>query len=478
MSGEIDGALGTAFAVWAPAARAVSVVGDFNAWDGRLHAMRVLGGSGVWELFIPGVEDAAYKFEILTEGAEIRLKADPFAFRTSAHAAHRLDRAPLAPRLARRGVDGAPAGDAAAHRTDLIYEVHLGLVASQARAGQPSLTYRRSPNLPTTSSSWASPTCSNAGDGAPVHGSWGYQVTGYFAPTAASARPTTSRFFVDRLHAGRHRRDPRLGAGAFPSDGWALAASTAPRSTSTRTPAGAHPDWGTLIFNYGRHEVRSFLIASALFWLRRATTSTACAWTPSPRCSTSTTRASAGRMDAQPYGGRENLEAIDFLQATQRDPPPADPACIDDRRGVHRLAGVSRPTYVGGLGFGFKWNMGWMHDTLDYFAHDPIYRSYHHDELTFGLLYAFTENFILPLSHDEVVHGKGSLLAQDAGRPLAAIRQSARAVRLHVGAPRQEAAVHGRRVRTGARMEPRAVSSTGICSSAPSTPACSASCAT
>ena len=253
----------------------------------------------------------------------------------------------------------------------------------------------------------------------------------------------------------------------FPRDEWALARFDGTALYEHADPRrGAHPDWGTLVFNLGRNEVRNFLLASALYWLREY-------------------HADGLRVDAvasmlyldySRKAGRVGAERLRRPRGPRRRRVPAgaergvharEPGVISAAEESTAWPGVSRPTYLGGLGFGFKWNMGWMHDTLDYFAKDPIHRAYHHHELTFSIVYAFTENFILPLSHDEVVHGKGSLLAEDAGRPLAAAREPARALRLHVGASGQEAALHGRRARAGAGVEPRRARSTGTCSSEP-----------
>ena len=244
----------------------------------------------------------------------------------------------------------------------------------------------------------------------------------------------------------------------FPRDDWALARFDGTALYEHADPRrGAHPDWGTLVFNFGRNEVRNFLIANALFWLREYHVDGLRVDAVASMLYLDYSRR-PGEWIPNEFGGRENLEAIAFLKRAQRGRSTrTSRAIVTVAEESTAWPGVSRPTYLGGLGFGFKWNMGWMHDTLDYFERDPIHRRYHHHELTFGLLYAFSENFILPLSHDEVVHGKGSLLAQDARRPLAEVRQPARALRLHVGASGQEAAVHGPGVRPGGGVEPRAL---------------------
>ena len=243
----------------------------------------------------------------------------------------------------------------------------------------------------------------------------------------------------------------------FPRDAFALARFDGTALYEHADPRrGAHPDWGTLVFNFGRHEVRNFLISNALFWLREYHVDGLRVDAVASMLYLDYSRRE-GEWVPNQFGGREDLDAVSFLKELNEVIYGREPGVISAAEESTAWPGVSRPTYVGGLGFGFKWNMGWMHDTLEYFKQDPIYRRYHHHELTFSLLYAFSENFILPLSHDEVVHGKGSLLRQDGRRPLAEARQPAGAVRLHVGAPGQEAAVHGLGVRAGERVEPRAL---------------------
>ena len=414
---EVDGVLGTAFAVWAPAARAVSVVGDFNSWDGRLHAMRVLGGSGIWEIFIPGVtEDAAYKFEILTQGGEIRMKADPLAFRTvlmphtdsivhrSRHVWHDEEW------MERRRATQPHLGPL------LIYEVHLGSWRLNPEQGNRSLTYLE---LADELADYVNDLGFTHVELLPVmeypfSGSWGYQVTGYFAPTARFGPPDDFKQFVDHMH--------RRGIGVildwvpahFPRDDWALARFDGTALYEHEHLRGAHPDWGTLIFNYGRHEVRNFLEASALFWPREYHADGIRVDGVASMLYLDYSR-TEGEWVPNVHGGREDLDAIAFIQEMNEVLYRREPGVISVAEESTSWAGVSRPTFAGGLGFGFKWNMGWMHDTLGYFQHDPVYRRYHHHELTFSMLYAFTENFILPLSHDEVVHGKRSLYEQMAG---------------------------------------------------------------
>ena len=417
---EHQGVHGTAFAVWAPSARAVSVVGDFNSWDGRLHAMRTLGASGIWELFLPGVDaGACYKFEILTADKSLLLKADPYAFRTEippktasvvfepAHAWSTADREWLRSRRDCKALESPMS----------IYEVHLGSWRLKSLEDNRSLTYLE---LADELSAYVKdmgfthiellPVMAH-----PFTGSWGYQVTGYFAPTPQFGSPDDFREFIDRLHAS--------GVGVlidwvpahFPRDEFALARFDGTSLYEHQDPRrGAHPDWGTLVFNYGRHEVRNFLISNALFWLReyhidgiRVDAVASMLYLDYSR--------REGEWVPNRYGGREDLDAVTFLKELNEVIYGREPGIVSAAEESTAWPGVSRPTYLGGLGFGFKWNMGWMHDTLAYFQQDPIYRRFHHHELTFSLMYAFSENFILPLSHDEVVHGKGSLYSKMAG---------------------------------------------------------------
>ena len=454
--------IGTAFAVWAPSARAVSVVGDFNSWDGRLHAMRSMGASGIWELFIPGIGPGArYKYEILSQEHDLLLKADPYAQEAEpppktasviTEPRHRWspeDGEWLARRRAREPLSSPMS----------VYEVHLGSWRLNPLEGNRSLSYLE---LADELSAYVSdmgfthiellPVMAH-----PFSGSWGYQVTSYFAPTPRHGSPDDLRQFVDRLHANdlgvivdwvpAHFPRDEFGLARF--DGTALYEHADPRR-------GSHPDWGTLVFNFGRHEVRNFLIASALFWMREYHVDGIRVDAVASMLYLDYSR-NDGQWIPNQYGGREDLDAVTFLKELNAVLYGREPGGISAAEESTAWPGVSRPTYLGGLGFGFKWNMGWMHDTLAYFQNDPIYRRYHHHELTFSLMYAFSENFILPLSHDEVVHGKGSLPEQDAGRSLAEARQPPRAVCVHVGAPGQEAPVHGRGVRAGAGVEPRAL---------------------
>jgi 1,4-alpha-glucan branching enzyme len=411
---------GVAFAVWAPSAAAVSVVGDFNSWDGRLHPMRSLGASGIWELFLPGIEPGTrYKYEILSASHELLLKADPYAQeaehppRTASvvtkphHSWSKADAGWLAERAQRDALTSPMS----------IYEVHLGSWRLNPLEDNRSLTYLE---LADELSAYVKDMGFTHIELLPVmhhpfSGSWGYQVTGYFAPSPQFGSPDDLRQFVDRLHANdvgvildwvpAHFPRDEFGLARF--DGTALYEHADPRR-------GAHPDWGTLVFNFGRHEVRNFLIASALFWLREYHTDGIRVDAVASMLYLDYSRR-AGEWVPNQFGGREDLDAVAFLKEFNEVAYGREPGIVTAAEESTAWPGVSRPTYVGGLGFGFKWNMGWMHDTLAYFQQDPIYRRYHHHELTFSLMYAFSENFILPLSHDEVVHGKGSLLDKMPG---------------------------------------------------------------
>jgi 1,4-alpha-glucan branching enzyme len=411
----IDDVDGVAFVVWAPNARRVSVVGDFNMWDGRRHAMRVRGG-GYWEIFVPGARaEQKYKYEIVgPSGDLVPLKSDPVGFASEmrpATASVIVDSARL-PRPT-----SSPANINAFDAPMSIYEVHLGSWRRKGEHGQYWLTYRElAEQLPAY--------CVEMGFTHveflpvmehPFDGSWGYQTTGLFAPTSRFGTPEEFATLIDALHKagvgvlldwvpGHFPDDPH---GLMQFDGTALYEHADPRQ-------GRHLDWGTLIYNYGRLEVSSFLLSNALFWLGRygadglrvdAVASMlyldysrpANAWVPNK------------------FGGRENIEAIAFLRRANTELFKHFPHATTAAEESTAWPMVSRPVDWGGLGFGYKWNMGWMHDTLDYISKDPIYRRYHHGDILFGLHYAFSENFILPLSHDEVVHGKRSILGRMPG---------------------------------------------------------------
>jgi 1,4-alpha-glucan branching enzyme len=415
---EHQGVTGTAFAVWAPNAKAVSVVGDFNSWDGRLHQMRSLGSSGIWELFLPDVgEGCNYKFEILAADGEIRLKADPYAFATevppkTASVVYRSRHEWEDDRWCKTRGDSVPLD-----RPVSIYEVHLGSWRLNPLEDNRSLNYLE---LADELAAYAKdmgfthiellPVMAH-----PFSGSWGYQVTGYFAPTPRFGQPDDFKKFVEALH----QRD--IGVildwvpAHFPRDDFALARFDGTHLYEHADPRrGAHPDWGTLVFNFGRTEVRNFLLSNALYWLREYHADGLRVDAVASMLYLDYSR-KADEWVPNEFGGREDLDAVSFLQQMNEMVHARQPGVISAAEESTAWPGVSRPVYVGGLGFGFKWNMGWMHDTLAYFQQDPIYRRYHHHELTFSLMYAFSENFILPLSHDEVVHGKGSLFNKMPG---------------------------------------------------------------
>jgi 1,4-alpha-glucan branching enzyme len=422
---QMGGVMGTAFAVWAPEARRVSVVGDFNHWDGRLHAMRRMGG-GIWEIFLPDVgEGALYKFEILTpDGARI-LKSDPYGMamelrpQTASKVVVRryafTDEAWLQARSA-RDPKQAPLS---------IYEVHLGSWRRAHRAApepRPQatgwLTYRELAEelvdyvadlgfthielLPITEH--------------PYDGSWGYQVSGYFAPTSRHGTPDDFRYFIDRCHARGIGVLLDWAPAHFPKDAAALGRFDGTAVYEHLDPRqGEHKHWGTYVFNYARGEVRNFLISSALYWLEEFHIDGLRVDAVASMLYLDYSAESPGDWVANEYGGRENLAAVAFLRNLADRVHARCPGAMLLAEESTTWPGVTRPTYVGGLGFDFKWNMGWMHDTLDYFALDPIHRAFHHGKLTFGLMYAFSEQFLLPLSHDEVVHLKRSLLSKMPG---------------------------------------------------------------
>jgi len=415
---EVDGVAGTSFAVWAPSARSVALVGDFNSWDGRLHPMRSLGSSGIWELFMPGLgEGTLYKFEIRTQGGELRVKTDPYARQVetapknaSVVSASRHTWADAQWLTQRRA-------QVPHERPVSVYEVHLG-------------SWRRDPSNPERLLSYdelADPLAEYAVDmgfthvellpvmAHPFTGSWGYQVTGYFAPDPRLGGPDQLKAFVDRMH--EHGVGVLLDwvPAHFPRDDWALARFDGTALYEHADPRqGAHPEWGTLVFNFGRNEVRNFLLASGLFWCDEYHADGLRVDAVASMLYLDYSRKS-GEWVPNRFGGRENLEAVAFLKELNEVLHSREPGIISAAEESTAWPGVSRPTYLGGLGFGFKWNMGWMHDTLNYFQHDPVHRRFHHHELTFSLMYAFSENFMLPLSHDEVVHGKGTIYGRMPG---------------------------------------------------------------
>ncbi len=417
---EVEGIGGVAFAVWAPAARAVSVVGEFNAWDGRLHPMRSLGSSGIWELFVPDVpEGSRYKFEIRTEAGDLRLKADPYAQEAevppeTSSVVHRSRHVWGDEQwLARRAESDQLAQPMS------IYEVHLGSWRLNPLDGNRPLTFLE---LADELAAYVSDMGFTHVELMPVMahpfaGSWGYQVTSYFAPTPRPGTPDDLKALVDRLH--------QHGIGVlmdwvpahFPRDDWALARFDGSALYEHEDPRrGAHPEWGTLEFNLGRNEVRNFLVSSGRYWLERYHADGLRVDAVASMLYLDYSR-EAGEWVPNRFGGNEDLEAVDFLKQLNEVVYAREPGALTAAEESTAWPGVSRPTYLGGLGFGFKWNMGWMHDTLAYFQQDPVYRRFNHHSLTFSLVYAFTENFVLPLSHDEVVHGKGTLYAKMPGDP-------------------------------------------------------------
>jgi len=409
----LEGVPGVRFGVWAPNALRVSVVGEFNGWDGRVHPMRLHPGNGIWEIFIPGLgEGTLYKFEVLAKNDQpMALKADPYAFAFElapypasvvTDLAYRWgDEAWMAERGTKQAVD-APLS---------IYEVHAGSWRRVPEEGHRAMNYRELAQelavyvkamgythvelLPITEH--------------PYYPSWGYQALGYYAPSCRYGSPQDFMYFVETMH--QHGIGVLLDwvPAHFPQDPHGLVYFDGTHLYEHEDPRlREHPDWGTRIFNYGRNEVSNFLVGSALFWLDKYHIDGLRLDAVASMLYLDYSR-EPGEWVPNKYGGNENLEAIAFIkrfnEVVYRHHP--DVMTIAEESTAWPL--VSRPTYLGGLGFGFKWNMGWMHDLLTYMTKDPIHRKYHHHNLTFGLLYAWHENFILPLSHDEVVHGKGSL---------------------------------------------------------------------
>jgi 1,4-alpha-glucan branching enzyme len=415
---EHQASAGTAFAVWAPAARSVRVVGDFCGWDGRIFPMRQIGASGVWELFVPGVgSGACYKYEVVGADGSLTLRADPMAY--AAEVAPRTASMVFRSRYAWN--DSAWLEDRAAtdpmRRPMSIYEVHLGSWRRVPEDGDRSLTYREmAESLPGYVRDLGFthveflPVAEH-----PFTGSWGYQVTAYYAPASRYGSPDDFRALVDALHAAGIGVIVDWVPAHFPRDAYALARFDGTALYEHADPRqGEHPDWGTLVFNLGRHEVRNFLLANALYWIEEFHVDGLRVDAVASMLYLDYSRAE-GEWVPNRFGGRENLEAVAFLRELNEVVYGRHAGVVTVAEESTAWPAVSRPTYLGGLGFGFKWNMGWMHDTLEYFSKDPVHRRYHHHHLTFGLLYAFSENFVLPLSHDEVVHGKRSLLDKMPG---------------------------------------------------------------
>ncbi len=401
---------GTTFAVWAPNARGVRLVGDFNSWDGRAHPMRALGSTGVWELFVPDIGDGTrYKYEVLGTDGVRRQKADPLAYCTEHPPATASVVFTSTYQWADQEWIEARQGDAHA-RPMSVYEVHLGSwrqgrsyrqLADELVGYVAEMGFSHVEMLPVAEH--------------PFGGSWGYQVSSYFAPTSRFGDPDDFRYLVDRFH--------QTGIGVivdwvpahFPKDEWAL-------GRFDGTPLYEHPDprrgeqldWGTFVFDFGRREVRNFLVANALYWLEELHVDGLRVDAVASMLYLDYSRP-AGGWAPNKYGGRENLEAVAFLQEFNATAYRRVPGIVTIAEESTAWPGVTRPTHLGGLGFGLKWNMGWMHDSLAYLSHEPIHRQYHHHELTFSMVYAYSENYVLPLSHDEVVHGKGSLLRKMPG---------------------------------------------------------------
>jgi len=414
---EVDGVAGVAFAVWAPNARRVSVVGDFNGWDERVHPMR-LHANGVWELFIPGVEQGArYKYAILSWNREYRVqKADPFAF----WAEQRPGNASRVYNLAGYtwGDDRWLAERADHHRDDaplLIYEVHAGSWRPPSAPGEVSYRDLARQLVPYLLEMGYTHVELMPLAEYPFDPSWGYQVTGYYAPTSRYGAPDDFMYFVDYCHqhgigvildwVPAHFPKDQHGLGFF--DGSHLYEHADPRQ-------GEHPDWGTFVFNYGRNEVRNFLIANALYWLEKYHVDGLRVDAVASMLYLDYSR-KEGQWIPNRYGGRENLDAIVFLQDFNATVHSRFPGALTVAEESTAWPGVTRPANEGGLGFSLKWNMGWMHDILQYMRRDPAHRKYHHNELTFSMLYAYSERYVLPFSHDEVVHVKGSMLNKMPG---------------------------------------------------------------
>ncbi len=417
----VDGIQGVHFAVWAPNAKTVSVVGDFNNWDGRCHYMKMLGLSGIWEIFIPGLDEGTlYKYEIRSRYGKYReFKADPFSlyFEVRPKSAaivyeiegkHEWKDSEWISTRASKNFFKTPVS---------VYEVHLGSWMRVPEEGNRFLTYREMADKMV-------PHVKNLGfthiellpvTEHPFDASWGYQTLGYYAPTSRFGRPEDFMYFVDMCHQNgigvivdwvpAHFPKDAHGLGFF--DGTHLYEHADPRQ-------GEHRDWGTLIFNYGRNEVRNYLISNALFWLDKYHIDGLRVDAVASMLYLDYSR-ERGQWIPNKYGGNENLEAIDFIKKFNEVVHHYHPGVLTIAEESTAWTGVSKPTYLGGLGFSMKWNMGWMHDTLQYFSKDPVHRRFHANDLTFSMLYAFTENFVLPFSHDEVVYGKRSMLNKMPG---------------------------------------------------------------
>ena len=416
--GEVDGRPGVFFAVWAPAAEAVCVMGDFNGWSKTSHALKPRASSGVWEGFVPGLSRGAlYKYWISHPSGHRAEKADPFGFRHEEPPRTASVVWDLEFRWSDAGWMKSRGGRHALGAPLSVYEAHLGSWRRVPEQGGRPLSYRELAPL----------LCAHVKKLGFTHvelmpvmehpfgGSWGYQTTGYFAPTSRFGAPQDFMAFVDHLHGEGIGVILDWVPSHFPQDGHGLAFFDGTHLFEHADPRqGFHPDWKSAIFNYGRNEVRAFLVSNALFWMEayhadglRVDAVASMLYLDYSR--------RAGEWIANKHGGRENLEAISFLKKLNTDLYARHPDALTIAEESTAWGGVSRPTYSGGLGFGYKWDMGWMHDSLEYFRRDPVHRRHHQNEITFRAIYQFSENFVMPLSHDEVVHGKGSLIGQMPG---------------------------------------------------------------
>jgi 1,4-alpha-glucan branching enzyme len=413
----VAGVAGTLFSTWAPNAARVSVVGDFNGWDGRCHPLRVRGSSGVWEIFAPGVGPGAlYKFELAGRDGRLLLKADPYGRRFELRPATASVVTTQTP-FPWTDADWIAARDARPwlHAPMSVYEVHAGSWRRTGSGGFPSYRQLADELVPYVAEMGFTHIELLPITEHPLDASWGYQTTGFYAPTSRFGAPDDLRAFVDRCHAAGIGVILDWVAGHFPRDEHALARFDGTALYEHEDPRrGEHREWGTLVFNYRRNEVRSFLISNALYWVEEFHFDGLRVDAVASMLYLDYSRA-PGEWLPNEHGGNENLEAIDFLRELNGELMGRHSGVVTIAEESTAWPQVTRPPWVGGLGFAMKWNMGWMHDTLGYLAKDPIHRRYHHDQLTFGMLYAFHENFILPLSHDEVVHGKGALLSKMAG---------------------------------------------------------------
>jgi 1,4-alpha-glucan branching enzyme len=408
---EHEGTWGTSFAVWAPIARAVRVVGDFNDWDGQGHAMRSMGSSGVWELFVPALgPGAAYKYQILTRRGEWIDKADPMARFAEVPPATASVIVQSSYTWADDDWMTRRAKTQQVSQPVSIYELHFG-------SWRPGLGYRDAADQLieyVTAQGFTHVEFMPLAEH-PFGGSWGYQVTGYYAPTSRFGHPDDLKYLIDRLHQADIGVIMDWVPGHFPKDSFALARFDGEALYEHPDPRrGEHKDWGTYIFDYGRREVRNFLVANALYWLEEFHVDGLRVDAVASMLYLDYSR-KPGQWRPNQYGGRENLDAISFLQEANATAYRRTPGIMMIAEESTAWPGVTAPTDANGLGFGLKWNMGWMNDTLRYLAEEPVHRRYHHNEITFSMVYAYSERFVLPISHDEVVHGKGSLYERMPG---------------------------------------------------------------